>query len=267
MSEKEKEKEKEKDNENEKFDIKVEIKPVGKNPKEKSKYTFQTVVIGDSTVGKTTLIKQGLYKDLTEKEKDEYKPTQSFELQWNNYNINADNYCFQFWDVSGTDLAKNLAGNFYKSCTCAFIVYAINDRKTFEDLENWVTNLRKYVDEDTLIVLIGNKTDLENERQVSTEEAEKFQEDKEIDFFIELNPFTEKEKVDDLFNTTIESIYKTYLHSLNSKVLSEEDDEVYISLRNSSGSITKIKRKKKSKFNPHGDTVNKVIKRSYCCFC
>ena len=267
MSEKEKGKEKEKENENEKFDIKVEIKPVGKNPKEKSKYTFQTVVIGDSKVGKTTLIKQGLYKDLTEKEKDEYKPTQSFELQWNNYNINADNYCFQFWDVSGTDLAKNLAGNFYKSCTCAFIVYAINDRKTFDDLENWVTNLRKYIDDNTIIILIGNKTDLENERQVSTEEAEKFQEEKEIDFFIELNPFTEKEKVDDLFNTTIENIYKTYLHSLNSKVLSEEDDEVYISLRNSSGSITKIKRKKKSKFNTHGDTVKKVIKRSYCCFC
>ena len=108
---------------------------------------------------------------------------------------------------------------------------------------------------------------MEEERQVSTEEAKKFQEEKEIDFFIELNPFTEKEKVDELFNTTIENIYKTYLHSLGSKVLSEEDDEVYISLRNSSGSITKIKRKKKSKFGAHGDTVKNVLKRSYCCFC
>ena len=237
MSEKEKDKEK--------IDIKVDIKPIGKNPKEKSKFIFQTVVIGDSKVGKTTLIKQGLYNELTESDKNIYKPTQSFELQWNNYNINEDNYCFQFWDVSGTDLAKNLAGNFYKSCTCAFLVYAINDKKTFDNIENWLTNLKKYVDEDTIIVLIGNKTDLEEERQVSTEEAEKFQEEKEIDFFIELNPFTEKEKVDELFNTTIENIYKTYLHSLNSKVLSEEDDEVYISLRNSSGSITKIKKKEK----------------------
>ena len=259
MSEKEKDKEK--------IDIKVDIKPIGKNPKEKSKFIFQTVVIGDSKVGKTSLIKQGLYNELTEKDKNIYKPTQSFELQWNNYNINEDNYCFQFWDVSGTDLAKNLAGNFYKSCTCAFLVYAINDKKTFDNIENWLTNLKKYVDEDTIIVLIGNKTDLEEERQVSTEEAEKFQEEKEIDYFIELNPFTEKEKVDDLFNTTIENIYKTYLHSLNSKVLSEEDDEVYISLRNSSGSITKIKKKKKSKFCAHGDTVKNVLKRSYCCFC
>jgi Ras-related protein Rab-11A len=264
MSDKEENKEKEK---NEKIDIKVEIKPIGKNPKEKSKSVFQTVVIGDSKVGKTTLIKQGLYKEITEKDKNIYRPTQSFELQWNNYNINEDNFCFQFWDVSGTDLAKNLAGNFYKSCTCVFLVYAINDRKTFDNLENWINNLKKYIDENTLIVLIGNKTDLENERQISTEEAEKFQEENEIDFLIELNPFTEQEKVDDLFNTTIENIYKTYLHSLNSKVLSEDDDEVYISLRNSSGSITKIKKKKKSRFGGQNESIKDRLKKSYCCFC
>ena len=95
-----------------------------------------------------------------------------------NYNIRIE-----IWDTAGQEAFRSITRTYYKSSTCALIVYDITDKKTFENVATWLNECRDMCYKDILICLIGNKCDLEGKRAISYEEGKKFADDNNLLFF------------------------------------------------------------------------------------
>ena len=89
----------------------------------------------------------------------------------------------QMWDTAGQEAYRSITRSYYKSAACVFIVYDISDKKSFNDVEIWLKDCREICFKSVLIYLIGNKSDLEDKRQVTTEEGEKFAEENNLIFY------------------------------------------------------------------------------------
>ena len=100
-----------------------------------------------------------------------------------NLSIKNRNIRIQIWDTAGQEAFRSITRTYYKSSTCAFIVYDISDKKTFDNVITWLNECRDMCYKDILICLIGNKCDLEGKRAVSYEEGKNFAEENNLLFF------------------------------------------------------------------------------------
>ena len=89
----------------------------------------------------------------------------------------------QIWDTAGQEAFRSITRTYYKSSTCAFIVYDITDKKSFENVLTWLNECRDMCYKDILICLIGNKSDLESKRVISYEEGKNLAEENNLLFF------------------------------------------------------------------------------------
>ena len=144
-------------------------------------YSFKMIVIGDAGVGKSCLTNRAA-KD---KFLSDYSPTVGFEFLTFSTNIENKIIKLQIWDTCGQEVYRSLITNFYRNASLAMMVYAINSRESFFHINQWLKEVRLQSHPDVKIILIGNKSDLENERVVSTEEARKYKEENQILYFEE----------------------------------------------------------------------------------
>ena len=168
--------------------------------------SFKIIVIGDSSVGKSCLTTQAVRNNFIEF----YQATVGFEFLTFNLRINSNVVKLQIWDTCGQEVYKSLISNFYRNCSLALIVYAINNRNTFEHAENWLNDLKNQSNPNVRVFLVGNKSDLEKERTVSKEEAEKFKEEKKLDRFMETSAKT-GENARNVMLEAAKILYKDYL--------------------------------------------------------
>ena len=96
----------------------------------------------------------------------------------------------QIWDTCGQEIYKSLISNFYRNSSLAVLVYAIDNKESFTHVENWLNDLKSQANEDVRIFLVGNKSDLEEERKVTKEEGEKYKLDQHLDLFMETSAKT-----------------------------------------------------------------------------
>eukprot|EP01132_Coremiostelium_polycephalum_P007378 gene7378-9062_t len=89
----------------------------------------------------------------------------------------------QVWDTAGQEKFRSITRAYYRGAVCALIVYDITCRDSFESLSQWLSDCRKFSNGDVTITLIGNKCDLEANRQVSTSEAQAFASQNGLLFF------------------------------------------------------------------------------------
>ena len=105
------------------------------------------------------------------------------EFMAKNLSIKDRNIRIQIWDTAGQEAFRSITRSYYKNSTCAFIVYDISSRKTFDNVMIWLKECKDMCYKDILICLVGNKCDLEGRRAVSYEEGEKFATDNQLLFF------------------------------------------------------------------------------------
>ena len=148
--------------------------------------SFKIIVVGDSGVGKSCLTMKGTKNHYEES----YSPTVGFEFFTFNIRINDKNIKLQIWDTCGQELYRSLITNFYRNTSLAIMVYAINVKETFEDIEMWLRELRAHSSPDAKVFLIGNKIDLESQREVKKEDAEAYGKQNNIDLFMEASAKT-----------------------------------------------------------------------------
>ena len=129
----------------------------------------------------------------------------------------------QIWDTCGQEFYKSLISSFYRNTSLALIVYSIVDQKSFYDLDMWLKDLKSNSSPDIKIFLIGNKTDLEDNRVITKEMAEKFKNDYEIDFFMETSAKTGF-NTQELFVKAAKVLYDDFNEYKKSKI-NEEDIE------------------------------------------
>jgi len=143
--------------------------------KEEKKYDFlfKVVMIGDHGVGKTQLIIRYTKDDFDMHS----KTTLGVEFTTHSATIEGKNIGAQLWDTAGEEKYKSLTSIYYKGAVGAMLVYDITRKETFERISaQWLTELKSFSDPNIVIILIGNKCDLKEKREVSAEEAAAFAE-------------------------------------------------------------------------------------------
>ena len=171
------------ENKTEDDDLKVELLP-----EDYAQYdlSFKLIIIGDSGTGKSCLTTKAVKNNF----EDYYQATVGFEFLTFNMKINDLVIKMQIWDTCGQEIYKSLISNFYRNSSLAVIVYSIDNKESFEHAENWLTDLKSQANPDVRIFLVGNKSDLEDERKVSKEDGLKFKNDLGLDLFMETSAKT-----------------------------------------------------------------------------
>ena len=143
-----------------------------------SNITLKILLIGDSTVGKTTLLLQ--YVD--GKFSDSHITTIGVEYKDKNINLDGRELTLQIWDTSGQERYQSITKNFYRNADGIIFIFDLTNKESFEHMKNW---LMSSVDcnKDFKRILVGNKLDLKNERVVNQESIKKFLEKNEMKFF------------------------------------------------------------------------------------
>ena len=168
--------------------------------------SFKVIVIGDSGVGKSCLTTQAVRNNFEEF----YTATVGFEFLTFNMRINNNVLKLQIWDTCGQEVYKSLISNFYRNSSLALILYAINNSDTFKHAETWLHDLKSQANPNVRVFLVGNKSDLEDERVVTKEEGERFKEEKKLDRFIETSAKT-GENAQGVLLEAAKLLYKDYL--------------------------------------------------------
>ena len=168
---------------------------------ESSEMIFKIIIIGDSTTGKTNI----LSKYLNDKYEKDFKATIGVELGNKTLKIKNDTVNIQIWDTAGQERYRSMTKAYYKGALGALIVYDITNRNSFENVENWMTDLKSSADQKVSILLIGNKNDLEEEREVKIEEGEKRAQEYDI-AFLETSA-KNGNNIEMAFKTLIEEVY------------------------------------------------------------
>ncbi|XP_068442535.1 ras-related protein Rab-19-like [Clinocottus analis] len=139
-------------------------------------FLFKIILIGDSNVGKTCLVqnfKSGIFSERQQN-------TIGVDFTVRTVDIEGKRVKMQVWDTAGQERFRTITQSYYRSAHGAIIVYDITRSPTFDSVANWIKEVENYGASNVVLVLIGNKCDLEQERQVLFEEACNLAKDKEI---------------------------------------------------------------------------------------
>ena len=143
--------------------------------------SFKIIVIGDSGVGKTCLSNKATKNTFD----DSYNTTIGFEFFSFNIKMFEKVIKLQVWDTCGQELYRSLITNFYRNASLAIMVYAINNKDSFDNIDVWLKELKIHSNPDSKVFLIGNKIDLENERKVNREQGEEYSNQNNFSLFME----------------------------------------------------------------------------------
>ncbi len=166
-----------------------------------NKDTYRYIIIGDTEVGKSSLLLQ-----FTERQfNTAHDMTIGVEMGSRDIKVNEKMMKLEIWDTAGQESYLSITRSYYRGADGCLLVYDITNKASFESLSMWLSEARQNSNNPNLVILmIGNKADLESKRQVSTSEANEFADANGL-VFLELSAknYSEVEKA---FLKTAESI-------------------------------------------------------------
>ena len=163
---------------------------------------FKLVLIGDSGVGKTNILSRYISNEFSLAS----QPTVGVEFGSKIIKKLDKSIKLQIWDTAGQERYKSITNAYYKGSKGAFVVYDISRKSTFENVDKWINELKENATEDVHIMLVGNKTDLEDKREVQTEDVAKKAEQYNV-AFCETSAL-KGNNIEKAFDTLIEEITK-----------------------------------------------------------
>jgi small GTP-binding protein len=132
---------------------------------------YKVVLLGEGRVGKTSLVSRFV--------NDQFSDTEVSTVQANMYNkkrvlVDGKPVDISIWDTAGQERFHALGPIYYRNANGAVLVYDITDADTFEKVKMWIRELKKVVGDNIQIVICGNKSDMEKDRDVAVDFAEKY---------------------------------------------------------------------------------------------
>ena len=168
-------------------------------------FLFKLIIVGDSIVGKTNIMSNYI--------RDQFnytsKSTIGVEFGTKIIKINNKKIKAQIWDTAGQERYKSITSAYYKGAKGALIVYDITNKFTFDSVDKWVQDLNSYGDKNLTLLLVGNKSDLEEKRQIIKEDGE----EKANSFglgFIETSACS-GDNIDQAFDIMLKEVLKKYM--------------------------------------------------------
>jgi len=130
---------------------------------------YKLVFLGDQSVGKTSIITRFMYDNFDR----HYQATIGIDFLSKTMYLEDRTVRLQLWDTAGQERFRSLIPSYIRDSSVAVVVYDVSNRASFLNAAKWVEDARAERGNDVVICLVGNKTDLGNDkRQVSTEEGE-----------------------------------------------------------------------------------------------
>jgi small GTP-binding protein len=142
-------------------------------------YSLKIVVVGDSGVGKTCL----LIRFVREVFDEESQPTLGVEFLTKIVQTDKHRIQLQLWDTAGQELFRSVTRGYYRGSAGALLLFDLTNRESFESIGRWLQDIRDVARVDVVTVLIGNKSDLADQRQVTTDEATAFAKEHGMAYF------------------------------------------------------------------------------------
>lgn len=165
-------------------------------------YLFKIVLIGDSGVGKSNILSRFTRNEFCL----ESKSTIGVEFATRTLQVEGKTVKAQIWDTAGQERYRAITSAYYRGAVGALLVYDITKRQTFDNIQRWLRELRDHADSNIVIMLAGNKADLNHLRAVSSEDAEILAE-KEGLSFLETSAL-EAINVENAFQSILLDIYQ-----------------------------------------------------------
>mmetsp|Transcript_8150 Transcript_8150/g.8163 ORF Transcript_8150/g.8163 Transcript_8150/m.8163 type:complete len:230 (-) Transcript_8150:87-776(-) len=129
---------------------------------------YKLVFLGDQGVGKTSIITRFMYDSFDKN----YQATIGIDFLSKTMYLEDRTVRLQLWDTAGQERFRSLIPSYIRDSSVAVVVYDITNRASFLNTTKWIEDVRNERGNDVIIVLVGNKTDLSEKRQVSVEEGE-----------------------------------------------------------------------------------------------
>ena len=142
-------------------------------------YILKYIIVGDGTVGKSSLLLRFTKSGFNQ----EYEMTLSVDFGVKNIKIRNKIYRIQIFDTAGQENLRSIARMYYKNSICAIVVYDITRRDTFNNVSDWIEECKNYSPKSIFMVLVGNKLDLAERRQISSDEGRELAEKNGMLFF------------------------------------------------------------------------------------
>jgi small GTP-binding protein len=207
---------------------------------------IKIIIIGESGVGKTCIIKRFVYDEHNSNE----FPTSSLSFATKNINVSEngveEEIKLEVWDTVGQEKYKAMAQIFFKNSNAVILVYDITNKESFEQLKNyWIDKINEYNSNDLTLAVAANKSDLYMKEQVKEEEGREFAQ--KIGAIFRLTSAKNGEGIKEMFNV----IGKKYLVSIlnKNKIINNQCDNDFDNKKN----IVL----KKSNFNNNENIKNK----------
>ena len=142
-------------------------------------YLLKYVIVGDASVGKSNLLLRYTHGQFRE----EYQLTIGVEFGSSNISIDDKIFRIQIWDTAGQENFRSITRAYYKNSACALIVYDISRKESFDSISTWIEDCKNSSPKSVFMVLVGNKCDLEQNREVTEEEGRELAESNGMLFF------------------------------------------------------------------------------------
>nr|GEX71679.1 Ras-related protein RABA5a [Tanacetum cinerariifolium]GEY38278.1 Ras-related protein RABA5a [Tanacetum cinerariifolium] len=176
-------------------------------------YLFKIILLGDSGVGKSNLLARFA--------RDEFysnsKSTIGVEFQTQKMEVNGKEIKAQIWDTAGQERFRAVTSAYYRGAVGALVVYDVSRRQTFDSVGRWLNELHTHCDMNVITILVGNKTDLKNAREVSKTDGKSLAESQSL-FFMETSAL-DSSNVNAAFQTIVKEIYNV----LSKKVMQSQE--------------------------------------------
>ncbi|XP_023549172.1 ras-related protein RABA5b-like [Cucurbita pepo subsp. pepo] len=183
-------------------------------------YLFKIVLIGDSAVGKSNLLSRFARNEFD----NNSKATIGVEFQTQVVEIDGKEIKAQIWDTAGQERFRAVTSAYYRGAVGALIVYDISRRSSFDSVKRWLDELGVHCDTATIRMLVGNKCDLENIRDVHVGEGKYLAEEEGL-FFMETSAL-DSTNVKTAFELVIKEIY----NNVSRKVLNSDSYKAELSV-------------------------------------
>ena len=172
------------------------------------KYIIKILTLGDQSVGKSSIVLR--YSD--NKFSDTFLSTIGVDSKRKIIKIKGEKVKVSIWDTAGQEKFQNIVKQYYNGANGILLIFDITSRKSFNKIDFWYNDLIDRIKKDEIIIyLVGNKVDLEENRQITIEEAEKYANDKSIPYF-EVSAKSGdgiKKLFDDITNDIMDKILKS----------------------------------------------------------
>lgn len=185
-------------------------------------YLFKIVLLGDSAVGKSNLLSRYTKNEFSRNS----KATIGVEFQAKTLEIDKREIKAQIWDTAGQERFRAVTSAYYRGAVGALLVYDISRRQTFQNICRWLEELRMHSDSGIVTMLVGNKCDLKEAREVSVDDGAALAQSEDL-FFMETSAL-DSTNVSIAFQTIVKEIYNV----TSRKVLSFDNQKLETTLTN-----------------------------------